>query len=674
MRVQLRLPGGYQAIAYSPDGSIIVLDDASEQGTNSYLVSSYTGERLGELADPEGTLGRPIHYSFSPDGSTLAVARDYTTTGAESQEIPLNLRSAIDIYNTEDWSHKISLIGDVGFYTKPSFGLGDYVAAVIGNRDVTKAIVWDIDSGQKYLEIEGSSASGDIGSAEFIPGTNTLLVAFAPPVDGEGSVKLIEMDGRMSGSFSIGNVTPVFTAISPDGATAAISDGNRTGIHLYTLPDGEKLGILLHQDAQSIAWSPDGSLLAASGNDADITLFDLATMSEFLILTGHGGSVWGLSFAPGGSEIASASVDGAARVWNLSPEGLAADAAVAFDGGLGAFRINADGSELFAAMRGDDALLVDVATGEVISSFPTPLALPLFGIIDGSFSVVSGASLIESEANYRGRLYDRSGTELEVFDGCEMPRKVSDDGQYVVLDTLILPTDTAWCDREGEVGTSRVVDFETGQTVVDLGEHQVTFAEFSPGSAAPLVSVSLDFTRLEIYSIVDRKRLGTIEANELGMDAVLQHVFDPTGRYLGLGNNAERAVVIDLDKLRSGSSIAESVVFSHDAHKSNTVVVIPLSDGRVLTGSFDGIYRMWDMESVQVLWEIHVDGLEDSPSAAITADEQWLAYEGANSVVRFIPLDNDLVIERARAALTRTLTDDECTQYLHTDGCMTEPG
>lgn len=377
-----------------------------------------------------------------------------------------------------------------------------------------------------------------------------------------------------------------------------------------------------------------------------------------------------MSFAPGGSEIASASVDGAARVWNITPEGLAAEAAVAFESPLGAFRLSADGSELFAIMRADDARLVDVETREVISTFPTPLAFPLFGFIDRSFSIVAGASLIESEAKLRGRLYDGSGNEIMAFDGCETPRKVSDDGRYAVLDTSLLPSGTAWCDRELEVGPSRVIDLDSGQTVLDLGNHQVTYAEFSPGDVAPLVSVSLDYTRLEIYLVEDRKLLASVEASEVGMEAFLQHYIDPTGRYLGLGDNGTHALVIDLDKLRAGSSIAESLAFDQDAHKSNTVVVVPLSDGRVLTGAFDGIYRMWDMGSGQVLWEVKVNGLQDSPGAAITADERWLAYEASNSVVKFIPLDDEIAIADARAALTPGLTDDECIQYLHTDGCV----
>jgi hypothetical protein len=69
------------------------------------------------------------------------------------------------------------------------------------------------------------------------------------------------------------------------------------------------------------------------------------------------------------------------------------------------------------------------------------------------------------------------------------------------------------------------------------------------------------------------------------------------------------------------------------------------------------------------MFEIRVSGMQDQGAAAFTWDGAQLAYEDALGNIRFTPIDTYEVVEQAKAVLTRSLTDGECTQYLHTDGC-----
>ena len=50
-------------------------------------------------------------------------------------------------------------------------------------------------------------------------------------------------------------------------------------------------------------------------------------------------------------------------------------------------------------------------------------------------------------------------------------------------------------------------------------------------------------------------------------------------------------------------------------------------------------------------------------------DGSKLASVSGDGTVRVWALDLDDLIEIARDKLTRTLTDDECQQYLHVDRC-----
>jgi len=109
-------------------------------------------------------------------------------------------------------------------------------------------------------------------------------------------------------------------------------------------------------------------------------------------------------------------------------------------------------------------------------------------------------------------------------------------------------------------------------------------------------------------------------------------------------------------------------VLDFEGHKANVPLVDVTSDGIAMSAGMDGFYRVWDIPSGEIMFELQAD-LTDPPSGGFTWDQTELAYEDAGGVIRFTPLDNDIVIERARAALTRELTDDECRRYLHTDGC-----
>jgi DNA-binding SARP family transcriptional activator/WD40 repeat protein len=662
MRVEMRIQGGYQSIAYSPDGSILVHDGAAESETGSFVIDAETGEPLGTLRDPEPVAGRPTHYQFSPNGRILAVARG----------------SGIDLYETNDWNHLVSLRGPAGNYSPPSFSKdGLLVTAAIVSTDGSRALVWEVDSGQVFQTIPGSPGGARVLWAEFVPGSNTLLLAYGPTpgAGSDGSIELADLATTNSTSFDIA-IEAIAVAASPDGRTVAIGDAAGSDVYMYRLQDGEQTGVMPHSDPpQTLAWSADSSMLAASGNDADVTIFDVTTRSIYLVLTGHESSVLGLSFSPEGSRIASASLDGAARVWNITPGGLAATKAVQIQGDVIGFLLNDGGTELYAVSRSEDSRLVKTASSEVIATYPTPYGVPavypIYGIMNDSFTLVSGGSVMGQQAVYRGSVLSRDATTVKVFDDCELPRQVSGDGELAVIDTQSLPRTADWCNETTQVAHSRVIHLSNGQTLVDFGSSAVVWALFSPAtSESPYFAVVLGWTELEVYSL-DGLLLGEATADELEIDGFLQMFTDPSGRYLGLATNGTDAVVVDMSLVRNGKSILDSVVFHVDAHKANTTTVLPTSDGRVLTAGKDKLYRMWDTATGELLWEIRPGNLTANASARITKDEQWLAYEDEDSTIKFVPLDSDIVVQNARAAVTRDFTDDECRRYLHTDGCET---
>ncbi len=65
----------------------------------------------------------------------------------------------------------------------------------------------------------------------------------------------------------------------------------------------------------SVAWSPDGILLAAAGQDATVRLWDGMTGQTVQVYRGHTKPVLAIAWSPDGGRIASVGQDGTAQVW-----------------------------------------------------------------------------------------------------------------------------------------------------------------------------------------------------------------------------------------------------------------------------------------------------------------------------------------------------------------------
>jgi WD40 repeat protein len=66
---------------------------------------------------------------------------------------------------------------------------------------------------------------------------------------------------------------------------------------------------------RSVAFSPDGQLLASASDDETVRLWDPATGQHERTLTGHVGPVRSVAFSPDGRLLATAGDDGTVRLW-----------------------------------------------------------------------------------------------------------------------------------------------------------------------------------------------------------------------------------------------------------------------------------------------------------------------------------------------------------------------
>jgi WD40 repeat protein len=145
---------------------------------------------------------------------------------------------------------------------------------------------------------------------------------------------------------------------------------------------------------------------------------------------------------------------------------------------------------------------------------------------------------------------------------------------------------------------------------------------------------------------------------------VRQVVFSPDGTRLATASFDGTA------KVWGAASGKE--LFTLSGHVNNVLSVAFSPDGKTTaTASLDKTAKLWDAITGKELLTLHAP--TELTSVAFSPDGTQLAVAGRDGTSRIYLLNIEDLLALAKQRVTRSLTTEECQQYLHVNTCPTSP-
>jgi WD40 repeat protein len=285
---EVRVPENATCAALAPDASLL----AAGEGSAVALYDTTTGQKLRQLDGEQMGISA---LAFAPDGKTLAVR------GSQPRAMRLwdvatgkALRILQDEANAAA-ANAVVYNNVAGALTaEMAFSPDGRFLAAAGEKN--QLGLWDTTTGTRLREFQ-------LGGAQAVK-------RFAFSADGR-SLAAVNQDGTVTlfETATGARRTPLGKAVANPGRGASMVVFMGGFIDLFG--KGQEAPF-------SVAYSPDGRLLAAAGPEPAVRVWDALTGKVLGRFQGHQGGVVSLTFAADGKKLISGSLDTTAVVWDLT--------------------------------------------------------------------------------------------------------------------------------------------------------------------------------------------------------------------------------------------------------------------------------------------------------------------------------------------------------------------
>ncbi|HEY1376239.1 MAG TPA: sigma-70 family RNA polymerase sigma factor, partial [Gemmataceae bacterium] len=324
-----RLSGGGTSVGVAADGATATVVDAAKKAVTVY-----------DLATGRATASRPVPdagengvYRVSADGRTVLIGQSrqvrlVDVAGGKETAIPCDVDivwalalspdgRALAAARNSIHDGRLRLVRvPTGEPVVPADGHGDGVLYLAFSPDgklvatsdwagVTR--LWDAATGRPLRQWTGG------GPLRFTPDGRELA-------SGGGTRRAWDVTtGRQTHSVAGPFGTSWEAAFAPDGRTFTGRRKIGAPLGLWDLTTGRSVRELDDStEFGTVAYSPDGRLIARGGNSGTVRVWDAATGKVLRDLAGHKGVVQGLAFSADGRLLATGGFDRTLRLWDLT--------------------------------------------------------------------------------------------------------------------------------------------------------------------------------------------------------------------------------------------------------------------------------------------------------------------------------------------------------------------
>jgi WD40 repeat protein len=367
----------------------------------------------------------------------------------------------------------------------------------------------------------------------------------------------------------------------------------------------------------SVAFSPDGKLLALGDTNGEIRLYQVSDWKQLLTCKGHTNWVVSLAFSPDSRTIASGSSDFTVKLWDVST-GQCLQTLQEHDDEVWSVAFSPDGDTLVSGSDDQTIKLWSVQTGECKRTFQGHTSW----VCAVAFSK-DGQTLVSGSDDHTVKLWDiNTGKCLKIFqDHRDGIRSItfSPDGKMVATGS--------------EDQTIKLWDVNTGECLKTFQGHlsevySVTFR--SQGDI--LASGSFDQT-VRLWSVNTGECLKTFYGHS---SWVLSVAFNLRGDLVASGSYDQ---TVRLWSVSTGECLKTLQGYTAQVH---SVAFSP--DGQTLaSGSHDSLMRLWDVSDGKCLktFEGHRAAIQ---SVAFSSDGQTLASGSEDRTVRLWDVNTGQVL------------------------------